>query len=812
MPQVAEDEGEDAPLTVRHRQAAPRGEALRLVTREAAAWFGFTVNPLSIPFEEAFMNNSVMDRDICCQNFKGMIAYIRNHYGEQGVRDLLAGLTDNPRFLIRDKLDPSVIHPVRESQLTDPAYWVSNEFSLALFENVYKVVSTPNPLIEVGIGAVRESLSKCLLFAARLLGPEATARQAARINARFNKTKDVKLIDASDGSMSFELKYRPGFRVTKNVCHWNLGIYTEIARLTGVKNVEANETHCIVDGDKHCVFRLTWDPATWHRRLLRGLTNTFIRWMVRDLIEEYETTVHERDQLIDRLIRSEQKYRTLFEDSLDGMSLTTGGKIVDVNPAWLKIHGYTHKDDVIGMDVINVVHPEDRGILAAKRRAWPAVAERFYRLRDLRYDGSFLDVEVYSFQIIVGGEVSILTTVRDITELKRTEEAQRQLEARIKRAEKMEALGTLAGGVAHDLNNILSGIVGYPDLLLMQLPPGDRAIREPVETIKESGLKAAAVVQDLLTLARRGVASNKIVNMNRVIEEYLKSPEFDKLKAYYPHAEIETRLSPGLMNISGSPVHLAKTVMNLVINAAEAMPEGGLISIRTENVYVDRPIAGYDEIREGDYVVLTIADTGIGIEAEDKEKIFEPFYTKKVMGRSGTGLGMAVVWGAVKDHNGYINLESAIGKGSRFTIYLPATDREAFISDSPIDLQSIRGKGEAVLIVDDIAEQRELAKRMLTYLGYEATVVSSGERAVAALRDRSFALVLLDMIMEPGMDGLDTYRKILELRPGQRAIIASGYSETDRVKEAQRLGAGAYLKKPYTVEMVATAVRRELDR
>ncbi|MHB9096643.1 MAG: response regulator, partial [Syntrophales bacterium] len=224
------------------------------------------------------------------------------------------------------------------------------------------------------------------------------------------------------------------------------------------------------------------------------------------------------------------------------------------------------------------------------------------------------------------------------------------------------------------------------------------------------------------------------------------------------------------------------------------------------------PIVGYDEIREGDYVVLTIADTGIGIEADDKEKIFEPFYTKKVMGRSGTGLGMAVVWGTVKDHNGYINLESTSGKGARFTIYLPATAREAFVSDTAVDLQSIRGKGEAVLIVDDIAEQRELARGILTYLGYAATVATSGEHAVATIRDRSFDLLLLDMIMEPGMDGLDTYRKILEFHPGQKAIIASGYSETDRVKEAQRLGAGTYLKKPYTVEMVAVAVRRELDR
>ena len=260
------------------------------------------------------------------------------------------------------------------------------------------------------------------------------------------------------------------------------------------------------------------DPAPRPRRLIRGFANRFTRWLVRDLIEEYETTVHERDQLIERLIRSEQRYRTLFEDSLEAMSLTTGGKIIDVNPAWLKIHGYTHKEQVLGMDVINVVYPEDRNLLSSPRRiSWPDIGQKsFCRMRDLRIDGSPLDVEIYSFQIVVGGEPSILTTVRDITELKRTEESQRQMESRVKRAEKMEALGTLAGGVAHDLNNILSGIVGYPDLLLMQLPPGENVLRDPIQTIKESGLKAAAIVQDLLTIARRGFATNQIVNLNRI--------------------------------------------------------------------------------------------------------------------------------------------------------------------------------------------------------------------------------------------------------------------------------------------------------
>jgi PAS domain S-box-containing protein len=757
------------------------------------------------------VNSAIMARDICCQNFKGLIAYIRHHYGEEGVDTLLEGLVNNPHYLVRDKYNPSNQHAIQQIHLTDSAYWVSNDFSIALFDNVKRIIKVPNPLITAGIGTVRESLSQRALFAARFMSPVTISKQAAKINARFNNTKDVILSAYCDSSATFELKYHPGFRVTRDVCHWNLGIYQEIARMTGVANVRAEEIRCVLEGDDHCAIKLSWDRSSRFKSFFKRIAKRVVQWISYDLIEEYETTVLERDQLIGNLIRSEEKYRKLFEDSLDAMSLTTGGKILDVNPAWLKIHGYDQKDQVVGKEVMEIIHPEDRKVLSVRRKSWPDIPDRFFRIRDLRHDGSYLDVEVYSFEIVIGGQVSLLSTIRDITELKRTEAFQIQLDARIKRAEKMEALGTMAGGVAHDLNNILSGIVGYPDLILLQLPP-DSPLCKPITAIMKSGQKAAAVVEDLLTLARRGVATNEIVHLNRVIEEYLSSLEFEKLNSVFPKAVVETRLSPDLLNIDGSRVHLVKTVMNLVTNAAEAMPDGGVIRIRTENVYIDRPIEGYDAIREGDYVVLTIADTGIGISPDDKEKIFEPFYTKKVMGRSGTGLGMAVVWGTVKDHNGYINVETGKGKGTRFTLYLPVTGREELRLDPGTALENLRGNGEKILIVDDISEQLDIASEILTHLGYVPTAVGSGEQAVAYMRDNDCDLLILDMIMEPGIDGLETFRRILEHHPDQKAVIASGYSETSRVAEMQRLGAGAYIKKPYTVEKLAGIVRAELDR
>jgi two-component system cell cycle sensor histidine kinase/response regulator CckA len=405
----------------------------------------------------------------------------------------------------------------------------------------------------------------------------------------------------------------------------------------------------------------------------------------------------------------------------------------------------------------------------------------------------------------------ILCIGNDITVLKQTEQEKEELEARLLRAHKMEAIGTLAGGVAHDLNNILTGLVSYPDLLLVGLPR-DSPMTKPLLTIQKSGKRAAAIVQDLLTLARRGVVTKEVVNLNSIIYEYLQSPEFEYIQESCPRVQVKTDLPENLLNIIGSPVHLSKTVMNLVTNALEAIADSGDVTISTENRYVDTSINGYEQVKGGDYVALSVIDTGIGISSRDLERIFEPFYSKKVMGKSGTGLGMAVVWGSVKDHNGYIDVKSTKGQGTHFTLYFPAVRQALPNKESmPSSINEIRGRGESILIVDDVEEQREIAFEMLKLLGYTVQSVSCGEKAVEYMQNHSADLLVLDMIMGTGMDGLDTYRQILQLKPGQKAIITSGYAETERVKEALRLGAKTYIKKPYLLETIGKAVGTALS-
>jgi len=508
-----------------------------------------------------------------------------------------------------------------------------------------------------------------------------------------------------------------------------------------------------------------------------------------------------------RLQESEERYRTVLEANPDPVVVyDVEGRVTYLNPAFTDVFGWSLKE-YLGKKIDAFV-PEENWLETKLMIQKVLNRESFSGIETCRYTkkGNVIPVSISgsTYPDRDGNPVGSIVTLRDIREHKK-------LQVQLQRAQKMEAIGTLAGGVAHDLNNILAGLVSYPELLLMEMPK-ESPLRKPIVTIQKSGEKAAAIVQDLLTLARRGVAVTEVVNLNNIITDYLKSPEYEKLQSFYPDVTVKTDLETNLLNILGSPVHLSKSVMNLVSNATESMSDGGIISLSTENRYIDKPIRGYDNVKEGDYVTLTVSDTGVGISTEDMEKIFEPFYTKKKMGRSGTGLGMAVVWGTVKDHKGYIDVQSMEGKGSSFTLYFPISRKALTKDTSLLSIEDYMGKGEAILVVDDVEEQREIASQMLKKLGYSVTTVSSGDEAINYMKNNSVDLLMLDMIMDPGIDGLDTYKRILTLHPSQKAIIASGFSETKRVKEAQRLGAGAYIKKPFILEKIGLAVRDELDK
>jgi PAS domain S-box-containing protein len=519
-----------------------------------------------------------------------------------------------------------------------------------------------------------------------------------------------------------------------------------------------------------------------------------------------------------KLQQSENKYRELVETANSIiLRIETEGRITFSNEFSQRLFGYT-ENEMLGKNAEQIILPAGR----ANRQGFEALVTSLQKNPNRpmvneneteRRNGEKIWI-AWTYQPIFtekGLFKEILCIGNDITELKLADLEKKDLQAQLQRAQKMEAIGTLAGGVAHDLNNILSGIVSYPELLLMEIDESS-PLRKPILTIQKSGEKAAAIVQDLLTLARRGVAATEVVNLNSIVSEYLLSPEHEKLQIDHPDVKVKRHLEANLLNILGSPVHLSKTVMNLVSNAAEAMLDGGKIIIRSENRHEDKKKNAFDEIGRGDYVVLTVEDNGIGMAPEDIERIFEPFYTKKSMGRSGTGLGMAVVWGTVKDHRGYIDINSKEGKGTAITLYFPVTRQELIKDADLVSLEEIKGQGESVLVVDDVREQRQIASEMLEKLGYNVTTVASGEAAVNHMRHHSADLMVLDMIMDPGIDGLETYKQITAIHPGQKTIIASGYSESERVKAAQKMGAGPYIKKPYLLERLGRAIKAELAK
>jgi two-component system, cell cycle sensor histidine kinase and response regulator CckA len=393
--------------------------------------------------------------------------------------------------------------------------------------------------------------------------------------------------------------------------------------------------------------------------------------------------------------------------------------------------------------------------------------------------------------------------VIDITE-------RRSLQEQLNRDQKMKAIGLMAGGVAHDLNNILSGIISYPELLLLDLDE-ESSLRHPLEAIRKSGLDAADVVSDLLTVAR-GVAANKeIISVNILIQTYLSSTDFLQLQSKYPLINVDVLLTPDLKNISCSPIHVRKCLMNLVINGMEAMQGKGTLSIVTSN-HDQRQFLAKDKhnLAQGKYTKIAIKDSGSGIAPNDMNHIFEPFYTKKVMGRSGTGLGLAVVWNTMCDHGGSVNVISD-QLGTTFELYFPSIETEVATVPELQDWRDFIGHGETILVIDDEPRQREIAVQLLTLLEYSVQTVSSGEEAIAYAQNHTADLLLLDMIMPPGQNGRMTFEQILKIHPQQKAILVSGFAEDDDVKATLSMGAMAFISKPYTLQHIASIIHKTLQ-
>ena len=419
--------------------------------------------------------------------------------------------------------------------------------------------------------------------------------------------------------------------------------------------------------------------------------------------------------------------------------------------------------------------------------------------------GEEIPCKVSMIKLEMQGKTLVRGSMLDLRKHKEAEHLERELQHQLQRAKRMEISGILAGGVAHDLNNILGPMVGYPDLLLDEIPP-DSPMRESLQEIKASAERAAEIIQDLLMVSRNRPLNLQPTDINEAVEAYLQSADFQTFFSQVDGVTLTTELTDQRAVVNGSQTHLQRVVMNLSLNALQAMPAGGKLHLATQVRQIDTPLEGFDIIPEGEYLVLTIKDSGEGISEDRFESIFEPFVSGSgPKSGKGSGLGLAVVYGVVRDHLGYIEIKSAVGQGTEFQIFLPR--EHARISTETTTPPQIQYTGK-VLVVDDIREQRDMAAKILTRLGYSPLTAENGQAALEILRTESVDLVLLDMIMDEGFDGLDTYREIHKLNPALPCIIVSGFAASDRVKEALALGAGPYLAKPYSLNRLVQALAK----
>ena len=530
-----------------------------------------------------------------------------------------------------------------------------------------------------------------------------------------------------------------------------------------------------------------------------------IRWQQRtdraifgqsgDLVEFQSVgrDITDRKRVEEALSQSEERYRTFVEQASDGIFISDSqGYYIEANTNGCKMLGYS-REEILSMNIIDLLSSEDLTTdppnLNELKRGKTIVKER--RLK--RKDGPLLSVEI-SAKMLPDG--CLLGIVRDITERKRLEEE-------LARAQRLETAGRVAGQIAHDFNNLLSPLTAYPDLMRDDLAANHPAL-DMLDEMESAAKKIAEINEQLLALGRRGHYTMEPIDLNDLVHKVVLAQGLPK------EIVVREEFDSDLFLIKGGAAQLTRTLTNLINNAIEAMQDIGVLTIKTKSIYLDKPIIGYRTIERGEYVKLEISDTGMGIGPENLDKIFDPFFTTKKMDRMrGSGLGLSVVNGVMQDHNGYITVESTIGQGTTFSLYFSVIiDPECKIAET---IRKTKGGNERILVVDDDPVQRRVASLILKRLGYKVHVVSSGEKAVTYVKKHPQDLLVLDMVME-GIDGADTYQKILDFQPGQKAIILSGYAMSHRILEAQRLGAGSFVSKPVTLNVLAMAIRKELEK
>jgi two-component system, cell cycle sensor histidine kinase and response regulator CckA len=506
--------------------------------------------------------------------------------------------------------------------------------------------------------------------------------------------------------------------------------------------------------------------------------------------------ITDRETAARALRKSEERYHQLCEVSFEGIFFHDRGVLIEANDQYFEMFGYA-RDELLGTQVIEKtvssesLQPVWSHVLSGSIEPYEAVG--------LKKDGSKFPIEINIKKSTVDGRDIRAGSIRDLSN-------QKKLEAELLQAQKMEAVGTLAGGIAHDFNNLLQAIMGFTELLILEKTRTDSE-RESLQKIYDSGRRGADLVRSLLTFSRKVEPELYPVDLDCeivLVQELLYRTIPKTIK-------IDLHLSGKPARVMADKSQMGQILVNLGVNARDAMPDGGTLTIETANLQLDKDYCdSFPEVKPGHYVLITVSDSGHGMDKETLEHIFDPFFTTKEVGK-GTGLGLATVYGIVKHHGGHINCYSEPGCGTTFKIYLPAvqTDKEPKIREEEIP---IRGGNETILLVDDEDFIRDIGSKALNRSGYHVITASDGQEALDVYRREGdkISLVILDLIM-PEMDGKKCLNRILEINPKAKVLMASGYSEHGPSNASITEGAVGFVVKPYDIRKLRQTVRKVLD-
>ena len=529
-----------------------------------------------------------------------------------------------------------------------------------------------------------------------------------------------------------------------------------------------------------------------------------------DTNEQMKQEIVERKQAEEALRESEGKYRTIFENIQDVYYVTNiDGSILEISPSVETAYQYS-RNALIGKSLSDIyTNPEERDALLKLLLDKGKVNDFEIYLTDKDGFQHLCSISTLLIRDEQGNPTKIIGSIRDISERERADNERKLLEAQLQQSQKMEAIGTLAGGVAHDFNNLLTVITGNAQLALMQISK-DNPLKEYIEDIRNAGDNAASLTRQLLAFSRKQVIQPKVLSLNEALDDMEKMLR----RLIREDIELAIDLAPELWPVNIDPGQIEQVLMNLVVNAKDAMPKGGKLTVQTANVNLDLNYFKRHGVKEqpGSYVMLKVTDTGMGMDVETRVRIFEPFFTTKELGR-GTGLGLSSVYGIAKQNKGYVSVYSEPGKGATFKVYFPKIDTDA-VSDieEQVDDHLLKGS-ETILVVEDNQVLLKMTQKMLEKYGYRILTAQNGREALAVFTgyDGPIHLILTDVVM-PEMGGRELAEKIKSEKPEVKVIFMSGYSDNAVSDNGTLHKDVKFIKKPFSPGGLASKVREVLNK